>query len=136
MTERPVKQIGIAIVEFDGRYLVGTRQEGQALAGFAEFPGGKCELDERPEDCVVRECFEETGLSVTPERLLDRTQHEYAHASVDLHFWLCRVNTDSDEPLLALPKAENGFEWKAVDELRQLTFPAANAGIVKLLVGG
>ena len=45
MPQQTLKQIWIAIVEFDGLYLVGTRQAGQALAGFAEFPGGKCEPD-------------------------------------------------------------------------------------------
>ena len=55
MTERTVKKIGIAIVEFANRYLVGTRQAGQDLSGLAEFPGGKCELGESPEDCAARE---------------------------------------------------------------------------------
>ena len=139
MTERIAKQIGIAIVELDGRYLVGTRQAGQDLAGFAEFPGGKCETGERPEDCAVRECVEETGLTVAPVRLLDRTRHEYPHAVVDLHFWLCRVELcraecGSDESSPAMPPLENGFHWKSVDELRELSFPKANVGLVKMLV--
>lgn len=139
MTNRVAKQIGIAIVEFDSHYLVGTRQTGQDLAGLAEFPGGKCEIGERPEDCAVRECLEETGLRVTPVRLLDRTEHEYAHAAVDLHFWLCRVDSCraegvSDEPLPTMPHLKNEFQWKSVDELRELSFPEANVCILKMLV--
>lgn len=135
MTKRTEKQIGIAIVEFDGHYLVGTRQAGLELAGLAEFPGGKCEPGESPDHCAVRECLEETGLSVIPERLLDRTLHHYAHASVDLHFWLCRVDGNSDEPVRTMPSLLNEFQWKSVDELRELSLPEANAGIVKLLTG-
>jgi 8-oxo-dGTP diphosphatase len=139
MTERIAKQIGIAIVEFEGHYLVGTRQAGQDLAGLAEFPGGKCEIGERPEDCAVRECLEETGLSVAPVRLLNRAEHDYAHAAVNLHFWLCRVELcradgASDESPPAMPHLENGFQWKSVDELRELSFPEANVGILKMLV--
>ena len=133
MTDRTAKQIGIAIVEFDGRYVVGTRRAGQDLAGFAEFPGGKCEPAEAPEDCAVRECLEETGLLVTPVRLLQRTEHNYAHAAVDLHFWLCRVESVSDETRGMMPPLINEFQWKSVDELRGLTFPEANAGILRLL---
>lgn len=134
MTDRTAKQIGIAIVEFDGHYLVGTRQAGQDLAGFAEFPGGKCEPGESPEDCAARECLEETGLLVIPVRLLDRTEHDYAHACVDLHFWLCRVDGVSNESARTMPPLINGFQWKSVDELRELSFPEANAGILNSLV--
>jgi len=134
MTERTVKKIGIAIVEFANQYLVGTRQAGQNLSGLAEFPGGKCEVGESPESCAARECLEETGVVVTPKRLLDRVQYHYAHASVDLHFWLCRVDGDSGETSESLPVPKNGFHWKSADELRALSFPEANASIVKILL--
>ncbi|MFT4558277.1 MAG: (deoxy)nucleoside triphosphate pyrophosphohydrolase [Planctomycetales bacterium] len=134
MTDRTAKQIGIAIVEFDGHYVVGTRQAGQALAGFSEFPGGKCQPGEVPEDCAARECLEETGLVVIPVRLLERTEHDYAHAAVELHFWLCRVDGVSDETRETIPPLTNEFQWKSVDELSDLTFPEANTGILNLLV--
>lgn len=133
MTDRTTKQIGIAIVERDGHYVVGTRRSGQDLAGFAEFPGGKCEHGESPEDCAVRECLEETGLHVIPVRLLERTEHNYAHAVVELHFWLCRVESVFDETRGTMPALINEFQWKSIDELRGLTFPEANAGILSLL---
>ncbi|MDA0282779.1 MAG: NUDIX domain-containing protein [Planctomycetota bacterium] len=135
MSRRSPKQIGIAIVEHHGCYLVGARQSGQELAGYSEFPGGKCELGESVEDCVVRECREETGLNVAPVRQIDRTCHEYDHAIVDLHFWLCRVEANSDDPSLKMPLLRNNFQWKPVDELRQLSFPEANARVVELLAG-
>jgi len=134
MTDRATKQIGIAIVECDGHYIVGTRRSGQDLAGFAEFPGGKCETGESPEDCAVRECLEETGLVVISVRLLERTEHDYAHAAVELHFWLCRVDGVSDETRGTMPPLINEFQWKSVEELSDLTFPEANAGILSRLI--
>jgi 8-oxo-dGTP diphosphatase len=136
MPDRSAKQIGVAIVEFNGRYLVGTRQEEQDLAGLAEFPGGKCESGESPADCAVRECREETGLCVFPIRLLKRTYHEYAHTTVDLHFWLCRVGGPNGEPPENNSQPTNGFQWKGVDELRELSFPEANASVVQTLISG
>jgi len=123
------QQIGIAIVESHERYLVGTRAVGQTLAGAAEFPGGKCETGETPAACAARECLEETGLTVEPLRLLERVRFDYSHASVDLHFWLCRIVKPRAEPL-------GGFRWVTRDELRDIApqFPAANASVVKLLL--
>lgn len=120
------KRIGIAIVEHAGRFLVGTRGVGQDLAGCAEFPGGKCLPDEASEVCAVRECFEETGLPVSPVRLLQRLEFTYPHAVVDLHFWLCSPASGA-EP-------QNGFRWVDRDELAQLPFPAANAEVVQVLL--
>jgi 8-oxo-dGTP diphosphatase len=134
MTDPGSKQIGIAVVEYEGRYLVGTRLAGQDLPGLAEFPGGKCEAGESPEACAVRECLEETDLKVKPVRLLERKRHEYAHAVVDLHFWLCRVDGEREGDANAPPQPGNGFQWKSVDELRSLSFPEANAGILKVLM--
>ncbi len=116
------KQIGIAIVEHNGCYLVGIRTAGQELAGLAEFPGGKCEPDETPLACVARECLEETGLAVEPIELLDQVRFAYPHATVELHFWICRLTSEHDQP-------ENGFGWLTLDELQSLDFPAANASI-------
>ena len=58
-----IKHIGIAVVEQAGHFLIGTRGPDVPLAGFAEFPGGKCYEEEAAEDCAVRECLEETGLT-------------------------------------------------------------------------
>lgn len=120
--------IGIAVVESAGSFLVGRRMEGQVLAGKAEFPGGKCEPGEASDDCAVRECREETGLTVIPDRLLDRTVFEYDHGCVELHFWLCQlVDTDAD------PDGE--FQWIPAAELRDLPFPEGNARVLQTLTG-
>ena len=128
MAEFRRKTIGIAVVEHQGCYLVGIRPPGASLAGFAEFPGGKCELGEDPATAAVRECLEETGLRVEVLELLTRRLYEYAYGSVDLHFYLCH-------PLEA-PAATHdlcGFRWEAVAALRSLKCPDANVPVVELL---
>lgn len=124
------KIIGIAIVEHAGRFLVGVRQADQVLAGHAEFPGGKCDPDETPRDCAVRECREETGLAVVAERLLEQKSFSYPHGDVELHFWRCR-------PVAAEAITENhcGFRWVSAAELGKLNFPEANRSVVSKLGG-
>lgn len=122
------KRIGIAIVEQAERYLVGVRGPDGPLAGFAEFPGGKCFPDESPFDCAVRECREESGLDIVPQRLLKQLEFEYPHGRVDLYFVLChpaRLGDVSDR--------HGEFAWATVSEMRAMRFPDGNAGIIELL---
>jgi len=52
-----------ALVDADGRVLICQRPEGKQLAGLWEFPGGKVEAGESPEDCLIRELNEELGIT-------------------------------------------------------------------------
>ena len=55
-----------ALVDVDGRVLICQRPEGKQLAGLWEFPGGKVEAGETPEECLIRELNEELGVAVKP----------------------------------------------------------------------
>jgi 8-oxo-dGTP diphosphatase len=132
-----VARVGIAVVERDASYLVGTRRPDEALAGCAEFPGGKCLLDELPSACAVRECFEETGLSVAPVRRLYACRHAYPHAVVDLEFWLCRPITAVSAAPAEGDLSNRGYRWLPAEALKSLPFPEANRPLIELLaVGG
>ena len=126
MTDDPVARIGIAVVEHQGRFLVGTRPEGKPLAGSAEFPGGKCRPGENPDSCAIRECFEETGLEIRAIRLLDHLAWNYSHGPVELNFWLCEIAKPA-EP-------STPFRWVSRKDLQELRFPEANARVVAALV--
>lgn len=121
-------RIGIAVVERDGSYLVGTRGPDGPLAGFDEFPGGKCRPDESPRECCVRECAEETGLQVRSIRLIDEIEFNYDHGTVQLHFWRCELGESpgSDQP-------QGNFRWVDRSLLATLAFPKANARIIDRL---
>ena len=129
MTEQagqPAKivRVGVAIIEHNGRYLVGVRSQEADLPGQSEFPGGKCEPDESPDQSAVRETLEETGLAVEAVRCLDQRVFEYEHATVDLNFWLCRlVGTESN--------SQHGHVWLNPNELDPDTFPSANRSIIE-----
>jgi mutator protein MutT len=123
-------QVGIAVVEQDGHYLVGIRGAHQSLSGQAEFPGGKCRPGESSEVCAVRECLEETGLAVVPVRQLLETRFRYPHEFVELHFWLCRPAAPD-----SVTTTHEGYRWVPADHLPSQPFPAANCPVVRILCG-
>lgn len=129
MTNLP-RSIGIAIVEHEGRYLVGVRGDEGPLAGYAEFPGGKCREGEAPRACAVRECLEETGLSVVAHELLLNRRHAYEHATVDLSFWLCGPADPED-----VADDHRGFRWIDAVALTEQRFPEANGPVLEMLLG-
>ncbi len=128
---RETQPIGVAVVEYQGKYLVGIRGEQVPLAGYAEFPGGKCLPNERPADCACRECFEESGLAVTPARLLLNAAYQYAHGTVDLHFWLCHPTNSTD-----VAAGHQAFHWVAQADLKDYRFPEGNLRLIELLTTG
>ncbi|MEQ9406246.1 MAG: (deoxy)nucleoside triphosphate pyrophosphohydrolase [Fuerstiella sp.] len=122
-------KVAVAVVESSGHILVGTRADDAVLAGKSEFPGGKCQPDETPRSCAVRECREETGLMVLPRGHLTTVTHDYDHGRVELHFWRCQLVPD----LPCLANATAPFKWVPLDQLQYLDFPEANAEVLQLL---
>lgn len=121
----PAARIGIAVVLHAGRVLVGVRGPAGPLPGLSEFPGGKCHADESYEVCAVRECAEETGLAadvVAPVRTCAWT---YPHGTLELGFVECRPSHAG-----AVRESHGGFVWLTGEELRQRTFPEANAQVL------
>lgn len=119
-------RIAIAVVEFEGRYLIGQRPEGVPLAGLWEFPGGKLEAGESPEAAARRECLEEAGIDVIVEDECFTTEHDYAHGRVELHFFQCRPRDPSRPP-------RPPYRWIARADLARYTFPAANDKLLRKL---
>src|SRR6185436_14125205 len=83
-------RIAIAVVEHEGRFLIGQRPEGVPLAGLWEFPGGKILPGETAEAAAVRECLEETQIRIEAVFHLSSVGHEYNYGTVALEFIACR----------------------------------------------
>ena len=84
-----------AAVVWDGeRLLMTQRAPGGALGLQWEFPGGKIEPGESPEDAVVREVREELGVRAVPHERLDTVTHQYAHGTrVEIVFVRCTFDS-------------------------------------------
>jgi mutator protein MutT len=118
--------IAIAVVEHNGRLLIGQRPPNVALAGLWEFPGGKVEPGESPAEAAVRECAEEAGLAIEVLSEYPTHTHAYPHDKVRLHFFRCRVIGDE-----AQPRAP--FMWVERKRLGDYEFPRGNDKLLMLL---
>lgn len=88
---RPLTQVAVGIlIAPDGRFLLTSRPEGKAYAGYWEFPGGKLEAGESVEQALRRELQEEIGLTIGAVHRWRVQRVDYPHALVELHF--CKVH--------------------------------------------
>jgi 8-oxo-dGTP diphosphatase len=77
-----LKHVAAAIVIKEGKVLVTRRGPGETLEGHWEFPGGKLECDERPQDCIVRELAEELGVSSIAGDVYAQSIYEYPGGAI------------------------------------------------------
>ena len=73
-----------ALITPDFKVLLSRRPEGKNLAGFWEYPGGKIELDETPQDALCRELKEELNITVVPEHLEPLTFASFGYKTFHL----------------------------------------------------
>src|SRR5258708_8430898 len=84
--------VACALVDADKRLLIAQRPEGKTLAGLWEFPGGKVEPGERPEQTLIRELHEEIGIIVSEACLAPLTfaSHAYDDFHLLMPLYICR----------------------------------------------
>ncbi len=122
-------RVAVGVVARDGRVLVTRRREGQLMAGWWEFPGGKVEVGESVESALIRELREEVGIETEPVRALEEIIHTYPHATVHLHpFLACCV---SGEPA---PLEVAACRWVTHAELADLPMLTGNKSLVDSLL--
>ncbi len=123
--------VAAALVDTDGRVLVGQRPEGKALAGLWEFPGGKIEPGERPEVALIRELREELGIAVEEACLAPLTfaSHAYADMHLLMPLYICRRWEG-----IAQPREGQALRWLRPAELRRIAMPPADAPLIPALL--
>lgn len=117
--------VAAAVFDSQGRVLLARRPLHVHQGGLWEFPGGKLEAGETPEQALRRELQEELGIDVLRARPLIQIRHDYPDKSVLLDVW--RVEAFSGEPH---GREGQPVEWVALDRLPLREFPAANNAIV------
>jgi 8-oxo-dGTP diphosphatase len=89
-SDRSLVQVAVGVlVRADGAFLLTSRPEGKAYAGYWEFPGGKLEVGETIEEALRRELQEEIGITIQSCELWRTERIDYPHALVQLNF--CKV---------------------------------------------
>ena len=120
--------VAAAVVREGGRVLLTRRVDGAHLGGLWEFPGGKVEAGESPEDALVRECREECAIDVEVLDIVDVTFHRYPHKDVLLLFYDCRRVGGE---VAHVGVAEHA--WVLPSELERYPLPPPDAKLVQKL---
>ena len=116
-----------ALIDTDGRILLAKRPEGKAMAGLWEFPGGKVEPGETPEQTLIRELSEELGIVVREACLAPLTfaSHSYPDFHLLMPLYVCRrwegqVTTQHHAELA----------WVRPNKLREYPMPQADEPLI------
>ncbi|WP_114389687.1 (deoxy)nucleoside triphosphate pyrophosphohydrolase [Notoacmeibacter marinus] len=122
--------VACALVDTDGRVLLTQRPEGKALAGLWEFPGGKIDPDERPEDALIRELDEELGIVTQAACLAPLTfaSHAYDDFHLLMPLFVCRRFSGTP-----IGREGQAIKWVRPNALRDYPMPPADEPLIPIL---
>ena len=120
----------VALIDPDGRVLLGQRPEGKSMAGLWEFPGGKVEPGETPEVALIRELQEELGIDTWASCLAPLTfaSHSYDDFHLLMPLFVCRKWKGT-------PQSREGqaLQWVRPNQLNDYPMPAADKPLIPIL---
>jgi 8-oxo-dGTP diphosphatase len=124
---RLVLVVAAALIDADGRVLLAQRPKGKALEGLWEFPGGKMEPGEGPEDALIRELREELGITVKADCLAPLTfaSHPYDDFHLLMPLYVCRRWQGFVQPLEG-----QVLKWVRPKDLRSYPMPPADTPLL------
>ena len=131
MTIKLTLVVACALVDVDKRVLIAQRPAGKTLAGLWEFPGGKVEPGERPEQTLIRELHEEIGITVSEACLAPLTfaSHTYDDFHLLMPLYICRRWEGS-----AIARENQQLAWVRVNKLRDYPMPPADIPLLPHLI--
>ncbi len=130
MSVKTVLVAACALIDSDGRVLIAQRPEGKVMAGLWEFPGGKVEAGERPEESLIRELNEELGIVVKEECLAPLTfaSHVYPDFHLLMPLYVCRRWQG-----FVQGRENQQLKWVRPLELRNYPMPPADEPLISHL---
>ncbi|MGC9159733.1 MAG: (deoxy)nucleoside triphosphate pyrophosphohydrolase [Terracidiphilus sp.] len=131
-TAHSLRYVAAGLIVRNGQILIGQRRPNQPMALLWEFPGGKIEPGESPEQALVRELQEEIGICATVGPRIVHLRHTYRHGgAVDLQFFAVHEFSGEIES-----RVYHQVRWVRLDELPEYEFLAADRGLIRDLAAG
>lgn len=123
-------KVAVAVITDASQQVLLTRRAlSTSHGGLWEFPGGKLELGEAPEQGLLRELREEIGIDCLQSRYMGEVRHCYPHKTVELLvFHVCEF--DGQPRCL---EAQMDMRWVPIDALMDFSFPEANYKVIDLI---
>lgn len=120
----------VALVDADRRVLIAQRPEGKSLAGLWEFPGGKLEEGETPEQALIRELEEELGISTKSACLapVSFASHSYETFHLLMPLYVCRKWQGTP-----VAREHAALKWVRPQALRDYPMPPADEPLMAAL---
>lgn len=122
--------VAVALIDEGNRVLISQRPKGKQLAGLWEFPGGKLDAGETPEQALVRECREELGIEVCETCLAPLTfaSHSYDDFHLLMPLYICR-NWEGE----IAPQEGQQIAWVRANRLQHYPMPPADVPLLPAL---
>jgi len=120
-----------AVIERDGKILIARRKKGDRMEGLWEFPGGKLEGNESPEECLRRELHEEFGIDADIGDFLLSSPYEYPHLKIELLAY--RATYMSGDFKL---NDHDEIRWVSPSELKRYDLAGADVPVADILMKG
>ena len=130
-TIKPIVLVAaVALIDADNRVLIAQRPEGKTMAGLWEFPGGKIEPGETPEQALVREIREELGIELCLTCLapFNFASHSYEKFHLVMPLYLCRTWEGE-----ITPREGQKVEWVRATQLSRYPMPPADEPLIPWL---
>ncbi|WP_414709696.1 (deoxy)nucleoside triphosphate pyrophosphohydrolase [Rhodopseudomonas sp.] len=123
--------VAVALIDADDRVLIAQRPPGKTLAGLWEFPGGKLDDGERPEQALIRELHEELGIAVKEPCLAPLTfaSHAYDDFHLLMPLYICRRWEG-----VATAREGQQLAWVRPNKLRDYPMPPADIPLISHLI--
>lgn len=122
---KPHLHVACAIIEHNGKIMAAQRSETMSLPLKWEFPGGKLEEGETPEQCLVREVFEELSLEIVVGQSLPSSSHSYETFRVTLHPFVCSLGNG-----VMMLHEHRAVAWLEPERMNELDWAEADIPIV------
>ena len=128
VSELPHYEVAAGLIQKDGKILITQRRFGDTFGGLWELPGGKQEVGESLQQCLIREIHEELNFKINVIEKLMSISFRYDHVEITLHVFSCSVLKGSPET-----KGVQDWRWIDLQDIDQHNFTAADQKVIENL---